>query len=184
MRDAINKAARYVVNWCIYNRVGTIIFGWNQRNKDEINLGKKNNQEIVQVPTAKLKQRIEQLCQQYGIKFVETEESYTSKSSFLDGDELPNFGAKPEGWEPSGKRGEKRKGRRHNLGRGGYKTKSGIRINSDCNGAANILKKVATQLGLDLAKVGRAVLILPRRINVFRHAFRLTENILCESPSF
>lgn len=183
MRDAINKTARYVINWCIYNQVGTIVFGWNQRNKDEINLGKKNNQEIVQVPTAKLKQRIEQLCQQYGIKLVETEESYTSKSSFLDGDELPNFGAKPEGWKPSGKRGEKRKGRQHNLGRGGYKTKSGIRINSDCNGAANILRKVATQLGLNLAKVGRAVLILPRRINVFRHAFRLTENILCESLS-
>lgn len=183
MRDAVNKAARYIINWCIYNRVGTIVFGWNQRNKDEINLGKKNNQEIVQVPTAKLKQRIEQLCQQYGIRFVETEESYTSKASFLDGDELPKFGEKPEGWEPSGKRGEKRKGRRHNLGRGGYKTKSGIRINSDCNGAANILRKVATQLGISLAKVSRAVLILPRRINVFRHAFRLTENILCESLS-
>lgn len=174
MRDAINKAARYVVNWCIYNRVGRIIFGWNQRNKDEINLGKKNNQEIVQIPTAKLKQRIEQLCQQYGLEFVETEESYTSKASFLNDDYLPFYGAKPDGWEPSGKR----------VKRGLYKSSNGIIVNADCNGAANIIRKVSTQLNINLARVCRAVLILPRRINVFRHVFRLPKNILCESPVF
>jgi len=185
MRDAVNKAARYVINWCIYNQVGTIVFGWNQRHKDSINIGKKNNQEFVQIPTAKLKQRIDQLCQQYGIDFVETEESYTSKSSFLDNDILPTYDErlKEQEYRFSGKRGERKRGKHHNLGRGGYRTKAGIRINSDCNGAANILKKVATQLGLDLAKVGRAVLILPRRINVFRHVFRLPKNILCESLS-
>ena len=82
MRDAINKTARYIINWCIYNSIGRIVFGWNQRNKDEINLGKKNNQEIVQIPTARLKQRIEQLCEQYGLEFIETEESYTSLCGF------------------------------------------------------------------------------------------------------
>lgn len=172
MRDTINKAARYVINWCIYNQIGIIIFGWNQRNKDEINLGKKNNQEIVQIPTAKLKQRIEQLCQQYGIEFIETEESYTSQSSFLDGDELPKIGAKPDGWKPSGKR----------IKRGIYRTAKGLLINSDCLGAVNIIRKVSTQLGISLAKVTRAVLILPRRINVIRHAFRLADNIVTESP--
>jgi putative transposase len=134
MRDNINKAARYVINWCIYNRVGRIVFGWNQRNKDSINIGKKNNQEFVQIPAAKLKQRIEQLSQQYGIEFIETEESYTSKSSFLDNDILPTYDEKlREQYKFSGKRGERKKGKRHNLGRGGYKTSSGIRINSDCN---------------------------------------------------
>jgi IS605 OrfB family transposase len=185
MRDSINKAARYVINWCLYNRVGRIVFGWNQRNKDEINLGKKNNQEIVQIPTARLKQRIEQLCQQYGIQFIETEESYTSRSSFLDGDFLPNYDEKlkEQKYKFSGRRGQKRKGSLHNLGRGGYKTKTGLRINCDAMGAANILKKVAIQLDLDLAKIGRGVLILPRRINVFRHVFRLPKNILLESLS-
>ena len=172
MRDGINKAARYVINWCIYNSVGRIVFGWNQRNKDEINLGRKNNQEIVQIPTARLKQRIEQLCEQYGIEFIETEESYTSKSSFLDGDELPTFGANSVGWKPSGKR----------IFRGTYRSAKGLLINCDCLGAINIIRKVAIQLSLDLTKVGRAVLILPRRINVFRHVFRLPKNILCESP--
>ena len=92
MRDNINKAARFVVSWCSLNQFSTVVFGWNQRNKDSINIGKKNNQEFVQIPTAKLKNRIEQLCIQYGIKFVETEESYTSKASFLDSDFLPTLG--------------------------------------------------------------------------------------------
>ncbi|BAY48943.1 transposase [Scytonema sp. HK-05] len=78
------------------------------------------------------------MCEYYGIKFVETEESYTSKSSFLDGDFLPTFGAKPEGWNKSGKR----------VKRGMYRTGTGKLINADLNGAANILKKVETQLGL------------------------------------
>ena len=119
----------------------------------------KNNQEFVQIPTARLKARISGLCQQYGIEFVETEESYTSKSSYLDNDFLPIYGGeKPANWKPSGKRGAKKKGIIHNLGRGGYQTLDGIRVNSDCNGAANILKKVAIQLGISLVELGRAVL--------------------------
>jgi IS605 OrfB family transposase len=164
MRDNINKTARFVINWCLNHNVGTVVFGWNQRSKDSIELGKKNNQEFVQIPTAKLKNRIQQLCEQYGIRFIETEESYTSKASFLDNDFLPIFGEKPEGWEPSGKRGKKNDG----LGRGQYQTKNGDRINSDCNGAANILRKVSSQLGLCLAEVRRAVLTLPTRYELSR----------------
>lgn len=99
MRDAVNKAARIVINHCIQNNIGTVVFGWNQGQKDGANMGKVGNQRFVQIPTGKLKDRIAQLCEQYGIQFVETEESYTSQSSFLDGDELPTFGEKPEGWQ-------------------------------------------------------------------------------------
>jgi transposase len=119
----------------------------------------KNNQEFVQIPTARLKARIGQLCEQYGLRFVETEESYTSQASFLDDDFLPTYGEKPATWKASGKRGKKGDG----LGRGQYQTASKVRINSDCNGAANILKKIAAQLDLNLAEVGRAVLTLPKR---------------------
>ncbi|GFZ97433.1 hypothetical protein CYANOKiyG1_08640 [Okeania sp. KiyG1] len=63
------------------------------------NMGAKNNQKFVQIPTAKLKERIAQLCSRYGIKFIETEEFYTSQSSFLDDDELPKYGEKPDGWQ-------------------------------------------------------------------------------------
>jgi len=59
-------------------------------------MGKKTNQKFVQIPTGKLKDRIAQLCKQYGLRFVETEESYSSKASFVDNDSLPTFGAQPE----------------------------------------------------------------------------------------
>ncbi len=95
MRDAVNKAARLLINYCLENGIGRIVFGWNKGQKDGIDIGAKNNQKFVQVPTAKLKERIKQLCEQYGIEFIETEESYTSQASFLDDDFLPTFGAKP-----------------------------------------------------------------------------------------
>ena len=153
MRDNINKAARFVINWCLANNVSNIVFGWNQFNKDGINIGKKNNQEFVQIPTAKLKERVSQLCQQYGINFIETEESYTSQASFLDGDFLPKYGEKPERWKASGKR----------VRRGWYQSSDGSSINADCNGSANIIRKVSAQLNFDLTKACRAVLTLPKR---------------------
>ncbi|MGG6283711.1 hypothetical protein ACQ4M3_19190 [Leptolyngbya sp. AN03gr2] len=55
VRDAINKAARLVINHCLQNRIGHVVFGWNEGNKDGINIGTKNNQEFVQIPTARLK---------------------------------------------------------------------------------------------------------------------------------
>ena len=142
---------------CLENNIGTIVFGWNRGQKQEVNLGSKNNQNWVQVPTARLKNRIAGLCEQYGIKFVATEESYTSKSSFVDGDYLPKYGEKPDDWKPSGQR----------LKRGLYRTAQDWYINADCNGSANILRKVATMLGLDLSGVGRVSLTTPQRIKLW-----------------
>jgi putative transposase len=168
LRDAINKTARFIVNRCLERHIGHVVFGWGQGVKQEINLGSRNNQNFVQIPTARLKNRIKQLCEEVGINFVETEESYTSKTSFLDGDFLPTLGAKPESWKPSGKRGQRIKGKMFNLGRGGYQTAHGARINSDCNGAANILRKVAKQLDICLAKIGKGALNLPKRYDIFK----------------
>ncbi|MFM7577458.1 MAG: RNA-guided endonuclease InsQ/TnpB family protein, partial [Microcystaceae cyanobacterium] len=157
MRDVVNKAARFIINHCLENRIGTIVFGWNEGQKKGANLGSQNNQSFVQIPTGRLKERLRELCDVHGIQFLDTEESYTSKTSFVDNDFLPTFGEKPDRWEPSGKR----------VKRGQYKTAQGFLINSDCNGAANIMRKVATQLGISLAKVGRAVLNLPKRYDLF-----------------
>lgn len=93
MRDAINKAAKLVVDHCIKHQIGTVVFGWNQGQRQDCTLGK-TTQSFVQIPTAKLKERVKQLCECHGIKFVETEESYTSIASFLDGDFLPTYGEK------------------------------------------------------------------------------------------
>jgi IS605 OrfB family transposase len=157
MRDAVNKAARLVINHCIDNRIGTLVFGWNQGQKDGANMGKKNNQKFVQIPTARLKTRISQLCKQYGIQFIETEESYTSKASFLDSDTLPKYGEKPERWKESGRR----------VQRGLYRSCSGIKINADCNGAANILRKVAVTLGLCLEGISSGALTTPLRVRIW-----------------
>ncbi len=161
MGDNINKAARFMINWCLSNQISKIVFGWNKFNKDQINIGKKNNQEFVQIPTARLKTRINQLCEQYGIQFTETEESYTSASCFLDDDFLPKFCEKPEGWKAKSFGHASRTGKR--VKRGLYRSSRGKLINADCNGGANILRKVATQLNLDLTEVDRAVLSPPAR---------------------
>lgn len=157
MRDAINKAARRVVNHCLENGIATVVFGWNRGQKNKLNLGCKTNQQFVQIPTARLKERIQQLCEQYGMQFVETEESYTSQASFADNDVLPSYGAKPERWKSSGKR----------VKRGLYRTAQGWLVNADCNGAANILRKVATMLGLELGGVGRVTLTAPKRFPIW-----------------
>lgn len=157
MRDGINKAAKIVINHCLENNIGTIVFGWNKGNKNQIELGKKNNSEFVPIPTARLKNRISQLCEQYGIGFVETEESYTSQSSFLDGDYLPKYGAKPTDWKPSGKRTK----------RGLYRTANNFYINADANACANIIRKVSRTFLLNLDRLCRGVLSRPTRINLW-----------------
>ncbi|MDJ0719102.1 MAG: transposase [Prochloraceae cyanobacterium] len=181
MRDAVNKAARFIINYCLNHGIGNIVFGWGQGVKTESNLGKRNNQNFVQIPTARLKNRILELAESVGIIFTEIEESYTSKSgcdpariqfelerapssSFLDSDLLPKYGEKPEQYEFSGQR----------ITRGTYKTARGWLISADANGAANILKKVAIQLGISLAEVGRAALTLLKRydLSCIRKSYR------------
>ncbi len=120
-------------------------------------MGKRNNQNFVVIPTGRLIERLKQLCPEYGIQLTITEEAYTSKASYLDGDRLYKHGEKPAGWKPSGQR----------VKRGLYRSRDGHIINADCNGSANIMRKVATQLGLNLAEVGRGCLIVPQRIDLF-----------------
>ena len=167
MRDAINKTARFLVNHCLANKIGTVVFGWNPGQKVGANMSRVQNQQFVQIPTGRLKERIRQLCEEYGIRFVETEEAYTSKASFLDGDSPPRHGEKPSQWKPSGKR----------VQRGLYRASNGQMVNADCNGAANIIAKVSTQLGITLAKVSKGVLNLPKRYSVFSDLTRLYRGV-------
>ncbi len=157
MRDAVNKAAKTIVAHCLDNGIGKVVFGWNDGQKDGANMGAKTNQKYVQIPHAKLKERVKQLCEKHGIQFVQTEESYTSKASFVDRDEIPVYGEKPIGWKPSGRR----------IKRGLYRSGNEWRINADCNGAANIIRKVATMLGLDLSGVSRGALSAPVRVSLW-----------------
>lgn len=60
IRDAINKAARQVIHHCLAHHIGIVVFGWNQDSKQEIKMGRQNNQQFVQIPTARLKERLSQ----------------------------------------------------------------------------------------------------------------------------
>ena len=157
MRDGINKAAKLIINHCLKHSIGTLVIGWNDGFKLNANMGRMNNQKFVQMPLGKLRDRLEQLCELHGIRFQVTEEAYTSKSSFLDGDSLPKYGEKPIGWKASGSR----------VKRGLYRSADGTKLNADLNGSANILAKVSTTLGLNLSGVSRSALTTPIRIRLW-----------------
>ncbi|BAZ46364.1 hypothetical protein NIES4102_43560 (plasmid) [Chondrocystis sp. NIES-4102] len=169
MRDAVNRAGQLVVQHCLDNNIGTVVFGWNKGQKQNSNMGKKNNQKFVQIPTAKLKKRIEQLCNVHNIRYLETEESYTSKASSLDLDLIPVFGEKPKGWKPSGRR----------VKRGLYRSAQGIEFNADINGAIGIARKVAKQYEFQFDPRGfaRGVLTMPRRLRFWCKSSNLSSAV-------
>jgi IS605 OrfB family transposase len=122
VRDIMHKTAKYIIDYCLENRIGNIVVGHNKEWKQEINLGKRNNQNFVQVPFGRLMEYLSYRCARYGIAYREVGESHTSKCSFLD-------------YEPI-KHHEQYVGKR--VKRGLFRTKEGFLVNADCNGAANI----------------------------------------------
>ncbi|MBR2520012.1 MAG: transposase [Selenomonadaceae bacterium] len=145
VNDCLKKSARYIINFCIANDIGTIVCGYNPDFKRGINLGKKINQQFTQIPFGALRRQLKNLCARYGMKYVEQEGSYTSKASFLDLDKIPIYDAeKPYTGTFSGKR----------IQRGLYRSNSGRLINADVNGAANILRKSKQRLDLERLCIG------------------------------
>ena len=110
--------------------------GW----KNNVSLGKKTNQKFVQIPFNTFISQLRYKCLIRGIEVIEQEESYTSKASFVDGDEIPVYGKIDYEPQFSGKR----------IQRGLYKTKDGFRLNADINGSYNILVKGLHSLGKNI----------------------------------
>lgn len=125
-------AAKKIIQYCLNNQIGNLVVGYNDGFQETPNLGKVNNQNFVMIPLGKLKSRLEYLCKQYGINFVLQEESYTSKASFFDDDEMPK-------WNPQNPKQGIFSGKR--VYRGLYQTSTGYKFNADVNGALNILRK-------------------------------------------
>ena len=142
LSDVMHKVGKAIVSWCDANNIDTIVMGVNTGWKQRSNMSRQNNQAFVQIPFQKLKNIISYLAEREGISVIEQEESYTSKASFLDGDEIPSFGQAPEDIKFSGIRGP-------NKCRGLYKTKGGELINSDLNGSANIGRKAIANMYID-----------------------------------
>ena len=153
IRDYLNKTAKKIINHCIEHQIGKLVVGYNPGIKQEINIGKANNQNFVQIPFWQLRRKLEALCSRYGIEYLELEESYTSRASFYDRDKMPVYNA-----DNAGK--HKFSGRR--IKRGLYRTKDKHLCNSDINGSANILTKGIHRL--DFQRVSSGFLANPLRI--------------------
>lgn len=132
IQNFIYCASKHIIQHCLANQIGNIVIGYNEGFQNSVNLGKINNQNFVMLPFGKFKSRLELLCERYGVHFHLQEESYTSKASFFDNDEMPVWNARnPEQGQFSGKR----------INRGLYKKSNGQVLNADINGALNILRK-------------------------------------------
>ena len=125
----IHKITKFLANYFDERDVSKVIIGNNTDWKNGINLGRRNNQNFVNIPYSKFINQLTYKCQLLGITVITREESYTSKASFLDYDEIPNYNdeTKPKF---SGKR----------IKRGLYRSTT-RKINADVNGAYNIMAK-------------------------------------------
>lgn len=126
VNDYLHKASNKIIKVCLSNELNTIIVGYNEFWKQNINIGKVNNQKFTQIPFEKMLFMLKYKCEKHGINLTTNEESYTSKCSFLDNEPI----MKHETYQ--GKR----------IKRGLFKSSNGRLINSDVNGSYNIIKKV------------------------------------------
>jgi putative transposase len=130
----LHSASRRIIDLLVAEGIGTLVIGKNPRWKQEAHMGRRNNQNVVSVPHARFIEMLAYKAQLVGVQFIVTEESYTSKASFLDADPLPIYDAdRCEMPACSGKR----------VKRGLYRAADGRHINADVNGAYNIIRKVA-----------------------------------------
>ena len=154
--DILHKASKYLVNYCVKHKIGTIVFGRNKEWKDSIQLGKQTNQNFVSIPFYKLLKMLEYKCKMIGINLVTQEESYTSKCDSLAFEEV--------------KRHDTYKGSR--IKRGLFLSSIGKVLNADINGALNILRKYLIKNAIDEFSViqkiiDRGLFFRPSRITIY-----------------
>ncbi len=131
VNDYLHKATAQVIKTCLTHKISFVVVGDVAKSLDHINLGKKTNQNFVNLSLGQFVDKLRYKLGQHGITLKVANESYTSKASFKDSDKMPkkyDEKAKPT---YSGKR----------LKRGLYRSKDGTLINADVNGAYNILRK-------------------------------------------
>lgn len=126
IKDYLHKSSKTIVNFLVSNNISTLVIGYNEEWKQNINLGRRNNQSFVGIPFYTFIKQLEYKCKLEGINVIFTEESYTSKCSFLDSEPLRKHSTY--------------KGKR--IKRGLFRSAKGKLINADLNGSLNILRKV------------------------------------------
>ena len=137
LRNVIGYYSNRLMDLLVKEEISTLVIGHNKGWKDKISIGKVNNQNFVSIPFSKVIDIIKYKAEDLGIKCIEQEESYTSKASFLDNDNIPTFNEDNNQKHTfSGKR----------ITRNLYKTKNNQIIDADLNGALNIMKKANIEM--------------------------------------
>jgi len=130
----LHATSRTIIDLLVQEGIGTLIIGKNPLWKQEVSMGKRNNQNFVQIPHARFIDMLTYKAALVSIQVEVQEESYTSKASFLDLDPIPTHTSDDEReYAFSGKR----IGRRNRL----YRAKDCKVICADINGSYNILRK-------------------------------------------
>lgn len=145
VKNYMHHASCYIVKWCVKHQIDTLVVGHNDEWKQDLKMNKVNSQNFVGIPYEILIQQLKYKCEDVGINFIETEESYTSGTSFLDG-ELPckeNYNKK------------------RRVKRGLFQAADTL-VNSDVNGSLQIIRKVFP----DAFSYGIEVCLTPTIINV------------------
>lgn len=125
IKDYLHKASRRIVELMYNNNIGTCFIGHNKDWKQEVEMGKKNNQNFVSIPYSLLINMLRYKIEEKGGVLIELNEAYTSKCSFLDNEEV--------------RKHESYKGKR--VKRGLFLSGSNKALNADINGSLNILKR-------------------------------------------
>lgn len=126
VKDYLHKESKEIVGMCLEDNITTLIVGHNDGWKQEVNMSKRNNQNFVSIPFETFISMLRYKSERQGLRFVEINESHTSKCSSLDLEEIKHHDSYV------GKR----------VKRGLFRTKNGILLNADINGAYNIMRKV------------------------------------------
>jgi len=126
INNFLHNTSSYIIDWCLINKIDSVVIGKNDNWKQESNMGKKVNQNFVGIPHALFIEKLKYKAENVGIKVICNEESYTSGTSFLD-NELPN---------------KRNYDKSRRITRGLFKSNEGKIINADLNGAYQIMKKV------------------------------------------
>ena len=157
MEDLMKKAALFLVTYCAANGIGRLAVGRNKDWKQEVNLGKRQNQLFTFIPHGKLIEALRAKCARAGMEFVETEESFTSKTDHLAREEM---GPKPEGYRWLGSRST----------RGCFRSSMGFVLQADVNGCIGIGRKAGGERWLCdfIGRLGSSpgTRLVPRKLHV------------------
>ena len=151
----IHQLSRKLINHLLQLGVKNIVYGKNKNFKKEINLGKVNNQNFVNIPFNLIIERLKYKACLAGINFMTVEESYTSKTSFLDREKLHNYKSDkaPKKYEFLGSR----------FTRSLFRSKDGYVIHADINASFNIIRKVSGDNIYDFINIGAIKVSSPKK---------------------